>query len=309
MLWAVHDRRDVHIRQIIEQRRIDCRRDCLLHRKAKLHQPYRDHRPWNTQAHGLIAPRSAAAFTRSFHSVRATCSNSVSRTTRMIHPSHLACRWCTLLFALVVCTAGPAKAQDASHAGHDEHQHVVGKKSATPPAKAKAQPAKKKTGTHQHHAPNTGSGAAHGGHEGHGMADHAMKGFLGPYPMTREASGTSWRPEATPHEGVHANIGDWMVMWHALLNGVYDNQGGPRGDQKAFVSGMVMGMAQRQVGDSTFGLRAMVSPDPFMGPSGYPLLFAAGETANGQTLLVDRQHPHDLFMELAGTYSYSFSNT
>jgi hypothetical protein len=134
-----------------------------------------------------------------------------------------------------------------------------------------------------------------------------MKAFLGPYPMTREASGTSWQPDTTPHEGVHGRIGDWQVMWHALLNGVYDRQGGPRGGEQAFVSGMLMGMAQRQLGDGTFGFRAMVSPEPFMGPRGYPLLFAAGETANGRTLLVDRQHPHDLFMELAGTYSYSFT--
>jgi len=29
-----------------------------------------------------------------------------------------------------------------------------------------------------------------------------MKGFLGPYPMTREGSGTSWLPDSTPHQGV-----------------------------------------------------------------------------------------------------------
>src|SRR5215218_11181510 len=66
---------------------------------------------------------------------------------------------------------------------------------------------------------------------------------------------------------------------------------------------MVMGMAQRQVGDGTLGFRAMLSPDPFMGASGYPLFLATGETANGVTPLVDRQHPHDLPMELAATYS------
>ena len=29
-----------------------------------------------------------------------------------------------------------------------------------------------------------------------------------------------------------------------------------------------------------------------------------GGAADGQTPLIDRQHPHDLLMELAGTYSY-----
>ena len=47
----------------------------------------------------------------------------------------------------------------------------------------------------------------------------------------------------------------------------------------------------------------MLSLDPLMGPAGYPLLLQTGETANGVTPLIDRQHPHDLFMELAGVYS------
>jgi hypothetical protein len=53
----------------------------------------------------------------------------------------------------------------------------------------------------------------------------------------------------------------------------------------------------------------MMSPEPFMGANGYPLLLATGETADGTHHLVDRQHPHDLFMELAATYSYNLSKT
>jgi hypothetical protein len=41
---------------------------------------------------------------------------------------------------------------------------------------------------------------------------------------------------------------------------------------------------------------------PAPGKSGYPLLLQTGETANGRTPLVDRQHPHDLLMELAASY-------
>ena len=51
----------------------------------------------------------------------------------------------------------------------------------------------------------------------------------------------------------------------------------------------------------------MLSPDPLMGPRGYPLLLAAGETADGKTPLIDRQHPHDLFMELSASYSHRFT--
>ena len=62
-------------------------------------------------------------------------------------------------------------------------------------------------------------------------------------------------------------------------------------------------MGQRPAGPGTLGLRAMLSLDPTQGKSGYPLLFQTGETADGETHLVDRQHPHDLFMELAASYS------
>lgn len=136
-------------------------------------------------------------------------------------------------------------------------------------------------------------------------SSHEMQGSLGPYTMNREASGTSWQPDASPaHGGLHAVQGPWMLMGHVMLNGVYSWQDGPRGDEKAFLAGMIMGSARRDVGDGTLNFRAMLSPDPFMGANGYPLLFAAGETADGAEPLVDRQHPHDLFMELSASYSH-----
>jgi hypothetical protein len=125
------------------------------------------------------------------------------------------------------------------------------------------------------------------------------------YPMTRDASGTSWQPDASRHEGLHFAPGGWSVMAHALFNGVYDTQSGPRGDSKVFVAGMAMVQASHSLGDdNTLQLRGMMSPDPLMGPSGYPLLLATGETANGKTPLVDRQHPHDLVMELSAALSH-----
>lgn len=130
---------------------------------------------------------------------------------------------------------------------------------------------------------------------------------LGSYPMTRDASGTSWAPDVSPPQGLMVHSGGWMLMGHALLNGVYDSQSGPRGGDKTFTAGMVMLMAQRPLdqGD-TLQLRAMLSPDPVMGPSGYPLLLASGETADGKTALIDRQHPHNLVMELSSSLSHAF---
>ena len=78
---------------------------------------------------------------------------------------------------------------------------------------------------------------------GHG--EHAMTGALGSYPSTREASGTAWEPDTSEHEGLMTRSGDWMLMAHGNLTAVTSIQGGPRGDSKAFVEGMLMGMARR----------------------------------------------------------------
>lgn len=136
----------------------------------------------------------------------------------------------------------------------------------------------------------------------------SMSGMLGPYPMVREASGTSWQPDAAGMTGQHHMLGDWMAMLHGYADLVADRQGGERGDDKVFVASMFMAMAQRPLGVGTWGLRAMGSLDPVMGKRGYPLLFQTGETADGATPLVDRQHPHDAFMELATTLSVPVGN-
>lgn len=143
------------------------------------------------------------------------------------------------------------------------------------------------------YAADTGSGG--------GMA---MTGAFGPYAMSREASGTSWQPEAVPLEGYMLMRSDWMTMLQGSFVQVYDHQGGPRGDHENFAESMFMAMAQRSLGEDTLGLRAMLSLEPVMGKDGYPLLFQTGETADGIHPLVDRQHPHDLFMELAASYSH-----
>ena len=134
-----------------------------------------------------------------------------------------------------------------------------------------------------------------------------MNGMYGNYSFSREASGTSWQPDSTPHEGIHLMRKDWMIMLHGYVNAMYDKQEDQRGDEKTFSSSMCMFMAQRPLSKGTFGFRSMLSLDPLMGKSGYPLLAQNGETADGETPLIDRQHPHDLIMELAATYSLPLS--
>ncbi|HEX6784904.1 MAG TPA: hypothetical protein VF098_09675, partial [Sphingomicrobium sp.] len=162
-----------------------------------------------------------------------------------------------------------------------------------PPAQPESAPPKPPS---QH--PMTMPMASHSAHD-----EVMMTGALGSYAMERESSGTAWQPDSSGHSGVMMMSGDWMLMAHGVLNLVYDHQSGPRGDDKGFASGMLMGMARRPLGDGTLQLKAMFSPDPLMGPSGYPLLLASGETANGRDRLIDRQHPHDFVMELSGSVS------
>ena len=147
------------------------------------------------------------------------------------------------------------------------------------------------------------------GMAGMDMNGPMMAGATGNYSMMRDASGTAWQPDSTPMEGLSGEFSGWSTMLHGYVTGVFDHQGGPRGGDKAFSESMLMGMAQRKAGPGMLTLRAMLSLDPLMGKSGYPLLLQTGETANGLTPLVDRQHPHDLFMELAGTYSVPVSDT
>jgi len=207
-------------------------------------------------------------------------------------------------------TAEPMQSMDHSPPGHEQY---------APPAESTSSPAQPAGGaTTGHVMPDMpamdhampGPEAPTMDHKTMGEEKtHAMTGALGPYPMNREASGTAWQPDTSEHSGVQVMGGDWMLMGHAVLNGVYSWQQGPRGGDKTFASGMVMGMAKRDFASGNrLQLRAMLSPDPLMGKSGYPLHLASGETADGVTPLIDRQHPHDLFMELSASYSLRLSD-
>jgi hypothetical protein len=140
-----------------------------------------------------------------------------------------------------------------------------------------------------------------------GMSEMGMLGLYGPYDMAREASGTSWQPDSTPLDGLMSMSGPWIGMIHGFIDAIYDDQGGPRGAVQTFSVSVLMLMARRQLTDGALGLRLMLSGDPLMGREGYPLIFQTGETANGVVPLIDRQHPHDLLMEAAGSYSYDLA--
>jgi hypothetical protein len=66
-------------------------------------------------------------------------------------------------------------------------------------------------------------------------------------------------------------------------------------------------MAERQTSFGRVQFKSMLSLEPAMNANGYPNLFASGETAGGRPL-IDRQHPHDLFMELSARIDVNIAN-
>ena len=124
----------------------------------------------------------------------------------------------------------------------------------------------------------------------------------------RESSGTAWVPETTPMEGVHAAAGPWRFMIHGTLFGQYIFEPGDVHRTGGFANHQVssanwgMVMARRSAGAGRIGLRAMLSAEPWtVSDCGVIDYLASGEMCDGDTIH-DRQHPHDLFMELSADY-------
>lgn len=115
-------------------------------------------------------------------------------------------------------------------------------------------------------------------------------------------SGTSAEPNSTPVPMLMIMKGSWTLMFHGVAFLNVDQQSGPRGADKVFSTNWFMPMAQRKLGPGTFTARTMLSFEPATVTGRYyPELFQQGETAYGKPI-VDGQHPHDFFMEVAALY-------
>jgi hypothetical protein len=120
--------------------------------------------------------------------------------------------------------------------------------------------------------------------------------------MAREGSGTSWLPDRSPMYAIHATRGTWTLMFHENAFLQYLHESGDRGADQLGSINWLMGMARRDLGAGHLGVRGMFSLEPWsIRGCGYPDLLATGEQCQGEQIH-DRQHPHDLFMELAATY-------
>ena len=109
-------------------------------------------------------------------------------------------------------------------------------------------------------------------------------------------------------EGVHASAGPWRLMMHGTLFGQYIYEPGDVHRTGGFANHQVssanwgMVAARRTTRAGRIGLRAMLSVEPWtVSDCGFIDYLATGEMCDGDTIH-DRQHPHDLFMEVSADY-------
>jgi hypothetical protein len=171
-----------------------------------------------------------------------------------------------IVFALSLALSTAGSAQESGTAPHD---HDMGQSSP------------------QHNMP------------GMNMDEHASFELPSPH----EGSGTSWQPASvTGHEWMWMR-GGWELMAHGVIFIDYNQQGGPRGAGKAESVNWGMLMEQHRLGSGTILFREMFSAESLTSPHpGFPEIFQTGETYHGEPL-VDHQHPHNVFAELAALYT------
>jgi hypothetical protein len=121
--------------------------------------------------------------------------------------------------------------------------------------------------------------------------------------LRHAVSGTDLEPGAAAPSMLMRMTGNrWMLMLHGVAFAVEQQQTGARGHGKFFSVNWLMPMAQRDFGRGQLTLRAMISLEPAtITGRYYPELFQQGETAFGKPI-VDGQHPHNFFMEIAGMW-------
>ena len=101
----------------------------------------------------------------------------------------------------------------------------------------------------------------------------------------------------------------WIVMQDGVVWTMINHQSGVRGGTEFVAPNWWMLMAMRKTPHGVFSLEGMLSLDPAtVGSEGYRELFQAGEAYRGNAI-VDRQHPHDLFMRLAASWRVPLSTS
>jgi hypothetical protein len=145
--------------------------------------------------------------------------------------------------------------------------------------------------------------ATHPDHNTQSMSGMHMDHAESDLPSPHESSGTSWQPASVSTPMWMISPDGWELMAHGTVFVTYNQQGGPRGAGKAESVNYLMTMEQHKLWGGTLLLRQMFSAESLTSPHpGFPELFQTGETYHGEPL-VDHQHPHNVFAELAAMYT------
>jgi hypothetical protein len=201
-------------------------------------------------------------------------------------------------FGVAIVGSSPAMAQH--HMGHD--MVMTGSPAAAAPADPAQPSARQPASAPVTSAPSASAMDMSQPPVDHAVMDHSAMGHdMATSRTFAEGSGTARLPGNEPmNHGLHLGVGGAdTLMLHGYVWGVYTKQSSPRGGEKLYAQSMAMAQYEHPFEGGRLQLRAMGSLEPAMSHDGYPNLFATGEVAYGRPL-VDRQHPHDLFMELAG---------
>jgi hypothetical protein len=122
--------------------------------------------------------------------------------------------------------------------------------------------------------------------------------------LQHSSSGTTAEPPSVPMHMLMTHRGNWDLMLHGIgfVSDIQQHANYPRGKDKLFSTNWIMPMAMRKLGPGQITFRTMLSIEPATITHGfYPELTQQGETANGKPI-IDGQHPHNFFMELAALY-------
>src|SRR5512141_128192 len=99
----------------------------------------------------------------------------------------------------------------------------------------------------------------------------------------------------------------WTTMVHGFAFLTANRQGGPSGDRDFESQNHLMATALRKLWGGKLSLLGTFTLEPLtIPPKGSPELFQRGESYHG-VLLVDRQHPHDLFVQLGAAWERAVS--
>lgn len=154
-------------------------------------------------------------------------------------------------------------------------------------------------------SPHAFAQEAHADHHMHNDTDKTSddaRDVVDSLSPARDGSGTSWMPDESPMYGIHAQYKDWQFMYHANLFLQSVHESSQRAEDRAGSINWAMIMAQTKAAGGDLSLRLMMSAENWTATKcGYPDLMQTGESCDGKALH-DRQHPHDLFMEIAASY-------